>query len=111
MAGGVHLARRSGRPERRGPRTEPAWVRGLLLTAALTFLGFFLFVPLALVFAKALADGFGAYVEAIREPVALAAVRLTLTAAAIAVPVNLLFGLAAAWAIAKFRFPGKNLLI
>src|SRR3954454_23885624 len=91
--------------------TEPRLVRGLRTGAALAFLGFFLFVPLALVFAKALADGFGAYVEAIREPVALAAVRLTLTAAAIAVPVNLLFGLAAAWSIAKFRFPGKNLLI
>ena len=91
--------------------TEPRLVRWLLTGTALAFLGFFLFVPLALVFAKALADGFGAYVEAIREPVALAAVRLTLTAAAIAVPVNLLFGLAAAWSIAKFRFPGKNLLI
>src|SRR3954471_24574410 len=91
--------------------TEPRLVRWLLTGAALAFLGFFLFVPLALVFAKALADGFGAYVEAIREPVALAAVRLTLTAAAIAVPVNLLFGLAAAWSIAKFSFPGKNLLI
>src|SRR4030095_1301011 len=62
-------------------------------------------------FAKALEDGFATYLAAVREPAALAAVRLTLTAAAIAVPVNLLFGLAAAWAITKFRFPGKNLLI
>jgi sulfate transport system permease protein len=90
---------------------EPRLVRWLLLGAALMFLGFFLFIPLALVFAKALEDGFAAYLAAIREPVALAAVRLTLTAAAIAVPVNLLFGLAAAWAITKFRFPGKNVLI
>jgi len=112
MAGAVATFPRGERaPERRGALTEPRLVRWLLTGVALAFLGFFLFVPLALVFAKALADGFGAYVEAIREPVALAAVRLTLTAAAIAVPVNLLFGLAAAWSIAKFRFPGKNLLI
>jgi sulfate transport system permease protein len=91
--------------------TEPRWVRALLLTVALLFLVFFLFVPLALVFAKALADGWEAYLSAIREPVALAAIRLTLLTAAIAVPLNLLFGLAAAWAISKFRFRGKNLLI
>ncbi len=112
MAGAVATFPRGERaPERRGALTEPRPVRWLLTGAALLFLGFFLFVPLALVFAKALADGFGAYLDAIREPMALAAVRLTLTAAAIAVPVNLLFGLAASWAIAKFRFPAKNLLI
>ena len=105
-------SRDEGNPgERRGALTEPRWVRALLLGTALTFLAFFLFVPLALVFAKAFAGGLAAYWAAIRDPVALAAVRLTLTAAAIAVPVNFLFGLAAAWAIAKFRFPGKNLLI
>ncbi|HEV8578597.1 MAG TPA: sulfate ABC transporter permease subunit CysW [Thermoanaerobaculia bacterium] len=110
MAGADRLTREpSAAPSR--ALSEPRWVRGLLLAAALLFLGFFLFVPLALVFAKAFADGFAAYLAAIREPVALAAVRLTLTTAAIAVPVNLLFGLAAAWAIAKFQFPGKNLLI
>jgi sulfate/thiosulfate transport system permease protein len=99
------------RPRLSSALDEPRLVRWLLLGAAFVFLGFFLFVPLALVFAKALADGFAAYLAAIKEPVALAAVRLTLTAAAIAVPVNLLFGLAAAWAISKFRFPGKNVLI
>jgi len=99
------------RSRRQSALDEPRLVRWLLLGAAFVFLGFFLFVPLALVFAKALADGFAAYLAAIKEPVALAAVRLTLTAAAIAVPVNLLFGLAAAWAISKFRFPGKNILI
>jgi sulfate transport system permease protein len=112
MAGPVagRLAReRSAAPAR--ALSEPRWVRGLLVAAALLFLGFFLFVPLALVFAKALQDGFAAYLAAIREPMALDAIRLTLTTAAIAVPVNLLFGLAAAWAIAKFQFPGKNLLI
>jgi sulfate transport system permease protein len=113
MAGAVPTfprGRHSG-AERHGALTEPRWVRWLLLGLALTFLGFFLFIPLALVFAQALAKGFDAYLAAIREPVALAAVRLTLLTAAIAVPVNLLFGLAAAWSISKFRFPGKNLLI
>jgi sulfate transport system permease protein len=103
--------RSAHRFERKGPLSEPAWVRWLLIGAALLFLGFFLFVPLVLVFYKAFEDGAATYLAAIKEPVALAAVRLTLTAAAIAVPVNLLFGLAAAWAIAKFRFRGKNLLI
>ena len=90
---------------------EPRWVRWLLIGTALVFLGFFLFVPLVLVFYEAFKDGVATYLAAIREPVALAAVRLTLLVAFIAVPVNLLFGLAAAWAIAKFRFRGKNVLI
>ncbi|MFY9820619.1 MAG: sulfate ABC transporter permease subunit CysW [Thermoanaerobaculia bacterium] len=90
---------------------EPRWVRGLLIGTALVFLGFFLFLPLVLVFYEALKGGIAVYVAAIEEPVALAAVRLTLLVAFIAVPVNLLFGLAAAWAIAKFRFRGKNVLI
>jgi sulfate transport system permease protein len=112
MAGGVAGGLGRGHSEeRRGALTEPRWVRWLLLGTALLFLGFFLFVPLALVFAKALEDGWETYVAAIQEPVALDAVRLTLTAAAISVPINLLFGLAAAWAITKFRFPGKNFLI
>jgi sulfate/thiosulfate transport system permease protein len=114
MAGGVAGGLGRGHTERHGASaalTEPRWVRWLLLGTALVFLGFFLFIPLALVFTKALADGFQAYLAAIKEPVALDAVRLTLTTAAIAVPINLLFGLAAAWAITKFRFPGKNFLI
>jgi sulfate transport system permease protein len=114
MAGGIAGGLGRGREERHGAHaaiTEPRWVRGLLLGTALVFLGFFLFIPLALVFAKALEDGFQAYLAAIKDPVALDAVRLTLTTAAIAVPINLLFGLAAAWAITKFRFPGKNFLI
>ncbi|HEX9943103.1 MAG TPA: sulfate ABC transporter permease subunit CysW [Thermoanaerobaculia bacterium] len=111
MAGAVATLGRERAEPRGRALTEPRWVRALLLGTALLFLVFFLFIPLILVFFKALSDGFGAYLAAIREPVALAAVRLTLTTAAIAVPVNLLFGLAAAWAIAKFRFPGKNLLI
>ena len=97
--------------ERYGPLTEPRFVRWLLIGTALLFLGFFLFVPLLLVFVKAFADGAGTYLAAIRDPIATAAIRLTLLTAAIVVPINLLFGLAAAWAIAKFRFRGKNLLV
>jgi sulfate transport system permease protein len=117
MAGGVAGGLGRGHAERPGSitassaLTEPRWVRWLLLGTALAFLLFFLFIPLALVFAKALEDGLETYMAAIKEPVALDAVRLTLTTAAIAVPINLLFGLAAAWAITKFRFPGKNFLI
>ena len=91
--------------------TESPWVRRLLIGAALAFLALFLLVPLVLVFAKAFEEGTAVYWAAVSEPVALSAVRLTLSAAAVAVPTNLLFGLAAAWAIAKFRFSGKNLLI
>jgi sulfate transport system permease protein len=108
--GGIPAGGAEG-PARSGPLTEPRLVRYLLIGLALAFLGFFLVVPLVLVFVKGFADGWKVYLEAVREPVALSAVRLTLLAAACAVPVNLLFGLAAAWAIAKFRFRGKNLLI
>jgi sulfate transport system permease protein len=112
MAGGPPtLAARRGAGERRGTLGEPRAVRWTLTALALGFLGFFLVVPLALVLAKAFADGVGAYLAAVREPVALAAIRLTLLAAGFAVPLNLLFGLAASWAIAKFPFRGKNLLI
>lgn len=110
MAGGPAAARRGG-GERQGALTEPRAVRWLLTGLALAFLAFFLVVPLVLVFAKALAEGAGAYVAAIREPYARSAVELTLLAAACAVPANLLFGLAASWAIAKFPFRGKNVLI
>jgi sulfate transport system permease protein len=93
------------------PRSERPLVRALLIATALAFLGVFLFVPLLAVFVQALSQGLAAYLAAVREPMALSAVRLTLTTAAIVVPVNLVFGLAAAWAIAKFRFRGKNLLV
>ena len=112
MAGGVAgFQRERSQTGHQGALTEPRWVRWLLIGTALTFLTFFLFVPLLLVFYKAFEDGFQTYLASITEPVALAAIRLTLLTAAIAVPLNLLFGLAAAWAIAKFRFRGKNLLI
>ena len=98
-------------PTLRRPLTEPAWVRAILILTALLFLGFFLLLPLVSVFAHAFGKGIGAYLGAFKDPATLASIRLTLLAAAIAVPLNLVFGIAAAWAIAKFEFVGKNLLI
>ena len=86
-------------------------VRAVLIATALAFLGLFLLLPLVAVFVEALRQGLGAYLAGITEPDALAAIRLTLLVAAIAVPLNLVFGIAAAWAIAKFEFKGKSLLI
>jgi sulfate transport system permease protein len=91
--------------------TEPKWVRRGLITLALLFITLFLLVPLAQVFTSALDKGIAYYFEAIREPAALSAIRLTLTTAFYSVLFNSIFGLASAWAITKFRFPGKNLLI
>jgi sulfate transport system permease protein len=85
--------------------------RLLLIVTALLFLCLFLVLPLLAVFAQALAKGFGAYFIAITQPMAWAAVKLTLLVAAIAVPLNLIFGVAAAWAVAKFDFRGKSALI
>ncbi len=90
---------------------EPRWVRYALITVALSFLTLFLFVPLIAVFAEALKKGTEVYFEAIREEDAIAAIKLTLITAAIAVPLNLVFGVAASWAIAKFEFRGKSLLL
>ena len=90
---------------------EPRWVRYTLIAVALVFLTLFLFVPLAAVFTEALKKGWGVYAEAIVDPDALSAIRLTLIAAAISVPLNLVFGVAAAWAIAKFEFRGKSILL
>ncbi len=93
------------------PTTEPLAVRVLLVGVALAFLLLFLVLPLLLVFQQALEKGASAYLAAIREPDALSALRLTLLTAAIAVPANLLFGLAASWAIARFDFPGRSVLL
>lgn len=90
---------------------EAAWVRWLLIAVTLTFLTAFLFVPLVSVFVEALRNGVDAYWDALKEPDALSAIKLTVLVAVIAVPLNLVFGLAAAWAIAKFEFRGKSLLI
>ena len=95
----------------RPPTGETALVRRGLILAALGFLALFLFLPLVIVFAEAFSKGVGAWWEAVSEPDAVAAMRLTLLTAAIAVPVNLVFGVAAAWAVAKFEFRGKSLLI
>jgi sulfate transport system permease protein len=89
---------------------DPAWVRWLLIAGALGFLGFFLVLPLAVVFTEALRRGVGAYFAAFKDPDALAAIKLTLMTAAIAVPANLVFGVSAAWLITKFNFRGKSLL-
>ena len=82
-----------------------------LILVALTFLAFFLLLPLVAVFAEAFKQGVGAFIEAVRNPDALAAIRLTLLIAAISVPFNVVFGVAASWAITKFTFPGRNLLV
>ncbi|HTS53893.1 MAG TPA: sulfate ABC transporter permease subunit CysW [Burkholderiales bacterium] len=96
---------------RRRATAEPVLVRALLIGVALAFLGLFLLVPLAAVFAEALRKGAGVYFAALIEPDALSAIELTVLVAAIAVPANLVFGVAAAWTIAKFEFKGKSMLI
>ena len=91
--------------------SEPAWVRRSLIALALGFLGLFLFVPLAAVFSQALVKGFGPYFASFKDENTLSAVKLTLIATGISLPLNCVFGVCAAWAIAKFDFRGKNLLI
>ena len=93
------------------PTTEPRWAQVLLITAALGFLLSFLLLPLVLVFSEALRGGVTAFVKAISEPDALAAVKLTLLVTAIVVPLNLVFGVAAAWVVSKHEFPGKRWLV
>ena len=90
--------------------TERRWARGMLMALAFGFLGIFLVLPLIIVFAEAFAKGVEAYWEALGDPDTLSAIRLTLLVAAISVPLNLVFGVAAAWAIAKFEFKGKAFL-
>ena len=97
-----------GRPAR---RLRPRWGRALLIALALMFLSVFLVLPLLVVFVQAFARGIGAYIGAISDPMAWAAIKLTLCVAATSVPLNLVFGIAAAWAIAKFEFRGRNTLI
>jgi len=103
----VHAAPKSTMPL---ARHDPAWVRWSLTTAALLFLAFFVLLPLAAVFTEAFRRGIGAYLLAFRDPDAIASIKLTLLTAAIAVPANLVFGIAAAWSITKFNFRGKSLL-
>jgi sulfate transport system permease protein len=96
---------------RRAALAEPAWMTWLLIALSLGFLALFLMVPLVAVFTEALRGGLGAYFRSFNDPDALAAIRLTLLVVLIAVPANLIFGVAAAWAIAKFNFLGKSVLI
>ena len=94
------------------PATREAdWIRRTLLVVSLGFFAFFLLLPLVAVFVEALRKGWGTYLTALTDPDAVAAIRLTLLAAAISVPLNLVFGISAAWAIAKFEFRGKQFLI
>jgi sulfate transport system permease protein len=95
----------------RNVTTEPAPVRFLLIAAAVGFLTLFLLLPLAAVFIEALRRGWEVFIESLHEEAALSAVKLTLLTAAIAVPLNTIFGVAAAWAITKFRFKGRALLL
>ncbi len=90
---------------------EPSWVKPTLLAAVLAYLALFLLLPLSVVIIEGLRKGWAAYWSAISDPVALSAVKLTLIAAVIAVPLNTLFGLAAAWCITKFDFRGKTFLL
>ena len=91
--------------------SEAKWARYVLIAITLSFLSLFLFIPLAAVFTEALRKGFDTYFAALVEPDAVSAIKLTLIATAISLPLNLVFGVSAAWAIAKFEFKGKSLLI
>jgi len=95
----------------RSPITEPLWVQGLLMATGLGFMAVLVLLPMASVFVEAFRKGWDAYAEALTTPQAYSAIRLTLLVALIAVPLNVVFGLAASWAIAKFDFVGKHLLI
>ena len=92
-------------------RTESAWVRRLLIGIALGYMTLVIFLPLGIVFSTALKKGLGVYFNALTDHNTIAAIQLTLLAAVIAVPLNVVFGIAASWAIAKFDFHGKNFLL
>jgi sulfate transport system permease protein len=106
-ASAFHAIRRVGRIR---PTGEPVWVRWILIAVALLFLGLFLVVPLVAVFAQAFSKGVGFYFHTLADPLTLSAIKLTFIAAGISVPLNCIFGVAAAWAITKFDFTGKNIL-
>ncbi|HXD51363.1 MAG TPA: sulfate/thiosulfate ABC transporter permease CysW, partial [Burkholderiales bacterium] len=111
----VELAPSFGSSNRRAalslPLTEPRAARFALMTIALGFVAVFLILPLLVVFAEALRLGLRAYVTAILQPEAIAAIRLTVLTALIVVPLNAIFGIAAAWMVTKYRVRGKNLLL
>ena len=95
----------------RAASDDPPWAKALAIAVAVGFVALMLVLPLALVFVQALSKGVGASLAALKDPDALAAVKLTLIAAALAVPINAVFGLCASWAIAKHAFAGKSLLV
>jgi sulfate transport system permease protein len=108
---GSAAAARSRRPVRTDVRSDPAWVRWTIISLSVGFLGIFIVLPLVTVFAQAFSKGVDTYFAALVDPDTMSAIWLTLLAAAISVAFNLVFGLIAAWAITKFQFRGKNLLI
>ncbi|HEX6834635.1 MAG TPA: sulfate/thiosulfate ABC transporter permease CysW, partial [Rudaea sp.] len=99
------------RKKRSGALREPVWARVLLIGGTLLFLGVFLLLPLIVVFTNALESGVAVFFGALKDSDTLAAMRLTLITAAIAVPLNTVFGVAAAWAIAKYEFRGRHFLV
>jgi sulfate/thiosulfate transport system permease protein len=111
MAGNIPLDFSTVTQKPQAGTSDPKWVQWLLITIALAFLGLFLFLPLITVFLQAFEKGVDVYIEAITNPEALSAIKLTLLVALIAVPLNAIFGIVSAWAITKFQFKGKNLLI
>jgi sulfate transport system permease protein len=111
MAGNIPIHFSTVPDEQPAGTSDPKWVQWLLITVALAFLGLFLFLPLITVFIQAFAKGVNVYIEAITNPEALSAIKLTIAVALIAVPLNAIFGIASAWAITKFHFKGKNVLI
>ena len=94
-----------------GAFTDPLWLRWLLIGGAVLLVALVVLMPLAVVIVEAAAAGWGAYLDAVSEPDTVAAIKLTLLVAVLCVPANIVFGISAAWAITKFRFPGKNLLL
>jgi len=110
MAGGLTLTKRKPATRIRPATVDPPWIRTLLIGVALLFLALFLVLPLVAVVVEALRKGFGAFFAGFADPAAISAVKLTLLVALVAVPLNLVFGIAASWAVAKFEFPGKSLL-
>ena len=109
MSATISRLNRSIQPRR--AVNDPAWIRRVLIAVALLFLGLFLFIPLAAIFAEGLRRGIGPYLASFQNPDAFSAIKLTLLVSAIAVPLNLVFGVAASWAIARFEFRGKSILI
>jgi sulfate transport system permease protein len=107
----ISIPRAPARAKFRPVTQDAPFARYLLILVSVVFLLLFLFAPLAVVFTEAISKGWPAFFEVFSEPDAIAAVKLTLMVAAIAVPANLVFGLAAAWSVAKFSFPGKSLLV